>query len=167
MTELHAQPYNIDAIGFYFDSVEDYRAKAAGLTDSYGEPVEEFEIQFIDGDDIDCDLFKAIGVYQNNIGQFFEAVENWDEDEKTRVIIACNECGYKIDRDTQPDDFDLDIYELDTLKELAEQFVDEGLFGEIPENLRNYLDMDAIAYDLGMDYSETRIAGRNLIYRCG
>jgi len=94
-------------------------------------------------------------------------VENWDEDEKTRVIIACNECGYKIDSSTQPDDFDLDIYELDTLKELAEQFVEDGLFGEIPENIINYLDMDAIAYDLGMDYSETRIAGRNLVYRCG
>lgn len=167
MTELYAQPYNIDANGFYFDSVERYQEQAKDLTDSFGQPVEEFEIQFIDGDEIDCDLFEAIGVYQNNIGQFFDAVENWDEDEKTRVIIACNECGYNIDRDTRPDDFDLDIYELDTLKELAEQFVDEGLFGDIPENIRYYLDMDAIARDLGMDYSETRIAGRNLVYRSG
>jgi len=29
-----------------------------------------------------------------------------------------------------------------------------------------YLDYDAIARDLGMDYSETEIAGTQLIYRC-
>lgn len=129
--------------------------------------MEEFEIQFIDGDDMDCKLFDAMGVHQGNIGQFFEAMENWDEDEKTRVIIACGECGYNIDQNTQPDDFDLDIYELDSLKELAEMFVDEGLFGHIPEHIRCYLDMDAIARDIGMNYSETRIAGRNIVYRCG
>jgi len=27
--------------------------------------------------------------------------------------------------------------------------------------------MNAIARDLGMDYSETTVAGRRLIYRCG
>lgn len=52
------------------------------------------------------------------------------------------------------------------LKELAEQFVDEGLFGEIPKAIANYLDYDAIARDLGFDYSEITIAGARLIYRC-
>jgi antirestriction protein len=32
--------------------------------------------------------------------------------------------------------------------------------------LQYYLDYDAIARDLGADYSEIRIAGKNLIYRC-
>ena len=112
-------------------------------------------------DEIDRELFDAIGV------QFSEAVENWDEDEKIRIIIACRECGYKFDHNTQPNSFDVDFYEMDSIKELAEQFIDEGLFGEIPENVLWYLDMDLIARDLGMDYRETRIAGRNLVYRCG
>jgi antirestriction protein len=51
------------------------------------------------------------------------------------------------------------------LRELAEQFVDEGLFGDIPERLQSYLDYDAIARDLGFDYTETEIAGQRLIYR--
>ena len=110
---------------------------------------------------IDSELFDAIGI------QFFTAVENWEEEEKIRIIIACRECGYKFDHKTQPDDFDLDIYEMETLKELAEQFVDEGLFGEIPENIRFYLDLDLIARDLGMEYRAIRVAGRNLVYRCG
>jgi len=48
---LYAQPYNINATGFYFTSPEEYEQKAEGLTDRYGCPVEEFEIQLIDGDD--------------------------------------------------------------------------------------------------------------------
>lgn len=54
---------------------------------------------------------------------------------------------------------------MDSMKELAHQFVDEGLFGDIPEHLANYIDMDAIAYDLSMDYTETEVAGERLIYR--
>lgn len=53
------------------------------------------------------------------------------------------------------------------MRELAERFIDDGLFGEIPEHLVNYIDMDAIAYDLAMDYAETEIAGQHLIYRIG
>ena len=56
---------------------------------------------------------------------------------------------------------------MDSLRELAEHFVDEGLFGEIPENIKNHLDYDSIARDLSVDYTETVIGGTSLIYRCG
>ncbi|MDQ0421950.1 antirestriction protein [Peteryoungia aggregata LMG 23059] len=52
------------------------------------------------------------------------------------------------------------------MKALAERFVDDGLFGEIPDHLAHYIDYDAIARDLSMDYTETEIAGERLIYRC-
>jgi hypothetical protein len=166
MTELYAQPYDISAKGFFFSSLESYNRKAAKLRNSYGQPVEEFEIQFIDGEEIDCALFSALGIHQGNIGPFFAAVETWEDDEKTRIIIAVGECDYSFDLETgSPDEFELDIYELDSLKDLAEQFVDDGLFGDIPDNIRHYLDMDAIARDLGMDYSETTVAGRRIVYR--
>jgi hypothetical protein len=48
-------------------------------------------------------------------------------------------------------------------KRIAVQFVDEGLFGNIPDHLQNYIDYDAMARDLSMD----DVAGTNLIYRCG
>ena len=60
MAQLHAQPYDISANGFYFETAEEYAAKANALRNDYGDPVEEFEIQFIDGEGIDCDLAKAI-----------------------------------------------------------------------------------------------------------
>lgn len=169
MTQLHAQPYDISANGFYFESLEEYQKKASSNRNDYGDEVEEYEIQFIDGDDLDCELFKALGVHQGDIETYFSACDDWDDwddEQKTKVIIAVGEAGYSFNSKTDdPDGFDIDLYEMDSLKELAEQFVEEGLFGEIPENIRFYLDMDAIARDLGMDYSETRLNGTNYIYR--
>ncbi|MDY0029894.1 MAG: antirestriction protein ArdA [Pseudobdellovibrionaceae bacterium] len=167
MTTLFAQPYDISANGFYFENAEDYQEKTSKLLNRYGEPVEEFEIQFIDGEGIDCDLFKAISISQCTCEKFLDIVEEWTEDDKIKIIIAVGEVGYNFDlnKDT-PNQFDIELYQINSLKELAEQFVEEGLFGDIPERLRNYLDYDAIACDLGMDYSEIRIDGTNYIYRC-
>lgn len=165
-TLLHAQPYDISANGFYFRSVEEYEQKSSNHKNDYGDEVEEYEIQFIDGDDLDCDLFKALNVHQGNFNHYLTACEDWADDQKIKVIIAVREAGYNFDPETDaPYDFDIELYELDTLRDLAEQFIDEGMFGEIPQNIQFYLDYDAIARDLGMDYTETRLNGTNYIYR--
>ncbi len=59
------------------------------------------------------------------------------------------------------DSYDVDIYDYrdnksftDTFELLASDFVDEGLFGEIPKALEFYIDYSAIARDLRMDYTE-------------
>lgn len=167
MTTLYAQPYDISATGFYFDTIEEYEQKAARNRNDYGQPIEEYEIQFIDGERIDAALFDALKVHQGNFNSFLDASDSWDEYQKRKVIIAVGEAGYSFDlKSGDPDDLEVDIYELSSLKELAETFVDEGLFGKIPENLVNYLDYEAIARDLGMDYSEAEVAGTHLVYRC-
>ena len=130
--------------------------------------MEEFEIQFIDGPDIDASLAEAIGLHQGTLTAFFEKVEEWDDQQKICVILAVGECGYAFDWSrSQAEDFDIDIYEVDSLRELADQFVEEGLFGDIPERLQFYIDYDAIARDLAIDYTEACIAGARLVYRCG
>ncbi len=167
MTTLYATPYDISANGFYFETVEEYTKKVSKLRNSSGWPVEEFELQFIDGESIDAKLFEALGVHQGNFPAFLEAANDWSEDDKIKVIIAVGEAGYSFALGTDdPDKFDVDLYELDSMRELAKQFVEEGLFGEIPEKIQHYLDYDAIARDLSMDYSEITIAGTHYIYRC-
>ncbi len=99
--------------------------------------------------------------------RYFEIVDGWEDWEKRLVILAVGECGYQFDDDTSPTDFDIEICEVDSMRELAEQFVGEGLYGDIPENLKFYINYDAIARDLAIDYSETVIAGSRIIYRCG
>ena len=83
---LHAQPYDISATGFYFTSAEGYEDKAKNLTNAFGDPVEEFEIQFIDGEQMDCELAKAIGINQTNFADFFECAEAWEDWQKINVI---------------------------------------------------------------------------------
>jgi len=168
MTQLFAQPYDISASGFYFETAEEYAAKVAIVKNDYGQPVEEFEIQFIDGEDIDSALANAWEINQANFTAFLDAIDEWKEGRKIYYIIAVGECGYPhFDVADNPDDVEIDIFEIRDLKELAEQFVDEGLFGDIPERLEFYIDYDAIARDLAVEYSETNVAGQRLIYRCG
>ena len=59
MTTLFARAYDILATGFYFETYEQYIAAAEKAVNDYGQRVEEFEIQFIDGEDIDCELAKS------------------------------------------------------------------------------------------------------------
>jgi Antirestriction protein (ArdA) len=166
MTLLHAQPYDLDAQGFYFESAEDYAAQVRNLRNRWNEPVEEFEIQFIDGDGIDAELFHALRVSQGDVEPFFEALTEWTYDDKTRVIIAVGEVGtpFSLGKD-DPVDLDIDLYEVESLRELAVQLVEEGLFGEIPDAISCYLDYDAIARDLAMDYGSVAIDGRRYAYR--
>jgi hypothetical protein len=165
---FHAQPYDRDASGFFFSDGEEYQAKMKQCRNRYGQPVEEFEIQFVDGDDMACQLFYALRINQATIIPFIEKVDEWTTDDKIRLFIAVDECGYSFDIETdQPDDFDVDIYEGTTLNDLAHQFVDEGLFGDIPDHLAHYIDYEAIARDLRADYSETYIGKTHCVYRCG
>lgn len=166
MPQLHAQPYDLSATGFYFDDLDEFKAKMKDTRNDFGEPVEEFEIQFIDGDHIDCDLAKAWGINQANIGPYFDAAANWDERDKIKFIIAVGEGGYSYDPETViPDDYDVEIHHCRSMKDLAEEFVADGVMGDIPDHLAYYIDYDAIARDLAVDYTETEIAGDNLIYR--
>ena len=163
---LFAQPYDLAANGFYFSSADEFWEKAAGLRNDYGQKVEEFEIQFIEGEAVDAAFAETWGLSQGTLARFFELAEEWDEQEKQRFTIAVSEVGYSFDQDTvEPEDFEIDIYHLGSLKELAAEFIAEGLFGEIPDHLANYIDIEAIARDLSFDYTETEIAGTRLIYR--
>jgi len=162
---LHAQPYDITVSGFYFRTADEFDEKLSKMTNGFGDPVEEFEIQFIDGEQIDCELAKAIDLNQGNFRDYLTCAGEWEDWQKNLVIIAVGECGYDFDAQVDPDHHGIDVYYVGSMKELAEQFVEEGLYGEIPENLQLYIDYDAVARDLGMDYSETVVAGENLIYR--
>ena len=167
MTTFHAHAYDISATGFYFEDAETYKAKIDSIVNDYGDEVEEFEIQFIDGSSLDCALVEALGIHQGNALNIIEVLDDWDDAQKLNVIIAVGECGYSFDFKTNnPDDFEVDIYHDMDMKDLAQSFVDDGLFGDIPANTINYLDMDAIARDLSCDYSETTIAGERYVYRC-
>jgi hypothetical protein len=53
------------------------------------------------------------------------------------------------------------------MQEPTEQFVDEGLFDGIPDHLAADIELDEIARDLAVNFTETEIANERLIYRIG
>ena len=166
-TILYAQPYDTSTEGFYFRSEKEYNDTYPTIKNNCSTQVEKFEIQFIDGESIDAQLAEALQLNQGNAFRFIGLVEEWDDHQKTKYIIAVGECSYTFDLDKDDiDDLEVDIYSDMTMQDLAIEFIDEGLFGEIPQPIANYIDYSAIARDLSIDYFETTIAGENVIYRC-
>lgn len=147
MTTLHAQPYDLDAHGFYFTSAEDYETKAAKAVNIYGLPVEEFEIQFIDGDDADAKLFDVCGIDQTNLETWFDRVEYLDERDKVALFYLMD-CNISQDLDDALDDLkDVQLFN-GRLLEAATEIFDEIHLDSIPEKLRGYIDYEAYANDL-------------------
>ncbi|WP_019959571.1 antirestriction protein ArdA [Woodsholea maritima] len=163
MTNIyHATPYDISATGFYFSTYEDYLEKFASHRNEYGDPVEEYEIQFIDGDNYE--VFSAIGVNQANLKLWFEAFEALDEDDAVKVIYLADHLGCTTDEVLGHLD-DVYLFKGAAL-EYAERYIeDTGLLSEIPEHLRYYFDTEAFARDmvLGGDITEVEIMGQKWV----
>lgn len=66
-----------------------------------------------------------------------------------RVAYICNQ-GYSLS-DARGRYEDVIFYEGATLRDVAEQLVDDGCFGDIPDTIASYIDYDAIARDLRYD----------------
>ena len=164
---LYAQPYDLDAQGFYFDSFEDFETKYNKNCNVYGQPVEEYMFDFIDGSAIDCDLFKAVkGGY--NLKAFFMVANTWEDYEKIPLIIAYEEniTSEPFNEEVTSDMFqDIDIYYDMSFEDLAWDFIDNGLFGDIPENVKQWLDIEKMALSLSYDYNEISVGNNSIIYR--
>jgi len=163
MLSLHAQSYSVcPSAGFYFTSVDDYTANAEALKESHS--LEEFAIQFIDGDDFACSLASAMKIDQGSIASFFEtleALEHAEEHEKAAFLYLVEDLGY----DPEPA---LETYEDVMLSEekpedLAHGYAEDcmGLEGFALQ----YFNAEAFARDclLGGDWAETKVGGKDYV----
>lgn len=161
-TTLFAQPYNLDAQGFYFHSTEEFETQSENLRDRFGCPVEEFEIQFIDGEG--ADLFEACGINRSNLFMWFDEIEVLDEHEKISLYFLAGILGYSLDSAMNKID-EVSIFHGDA-QEAAEELFDDCYAHAIPENLRFYFDIEKFARDLeiGGDFNEFEYD--NTTYTC-
>lgn len=158
LTTLFAQPYNRDAQGFYFHDAEEFETKSENLLDRFGCPVEEFEIQFIDGDD--AALFESCGIDQCNLATWFDEIEVLDDHEKIALYLLTGELGYSLDDAINKID-EVSIFHGDA-QEAAEELFDDCYAHAIPDNLRCYFDIEKFARDLeiGGDFNEFQYGNR-------
>ena len=150
----HATPYDISASGFYFTDYESYQAQAAKHTNDFGQPVEEYEIQFIDGDSDDCELFQTLEVTQATLKQWLEKVEGmyWGE-ELIKVLYLTKEREARLADLTNHDLDHISLYE-GSLEDYAEQYLeDSGLFAAVEKAGLNprYVDVAALARDMEIE----------------
>ncbi|MEQ9087087.1 MAG: antirestriction protein ArdA [Pontimonas sp.] len=158
----HATPYDISATGFYFTNLEDYQAKAATHRNDYGQPVEEYEIQYIDGEA--APLFNALEVNQVTLALWFEQFEDLDGEDAVKAIYLADDRGYAMAE--IPDRLEDVILFEGNARAYAEEYLEStGLLDQMPENLRFYFDVDAFARDLqlGGDITEIDIDGTTYV----
>ena len=158
MTILHASPFNPDARGFNFQSVEEFTQKAEALRDRYGNPVEEFELLYIDGQD--SQLFEACRIDQTNLTRWFDQVESLlDDGEKAQLFYLVDCLGYGLSDALEKRD-DVALFD-GPLIDAASQLFDDVYLSEIPEAVRPYIDYEAFARDcrLGGDMCEFEFGG--------
>jgi hypothetical protein len=67
--QFRATPYDISATGFYFETAEEFAEKSASHKNEHEEPVEEYEIQFIDGESYEAAICEALGMNQANVAR--------------------------------------------------------------------------------------------------
>jgi len=157
MCILYANPYNIDAKGFYFTSAGEFERKAEDLTDLHGSPVEEFEFDYIEGDN--GALFRACGVNQCNLFEWFEDVESLNGQQKAALyyLTDCNGYGLGEGLEMIPE---VCLYE-GPLLDAATELFDDCYLSEVPQAIQNYIDYQAFASDcrLGGDMYEFEFGG--------
>jgi antirestriction protein len=147
MAKFYANPYDSSARGFYFESPE---AFDAGVRASR---VEEFEIDFIDGDDTETALAKAVPPSQGDIEAWYNLLDEVESDSQLLLqIVGFAECSHRLDgvSDFEANRRYIEDVSIDegTLEELAERFVEEGT---ISLTEWDYFDIGSFANDLRYD----------------
>ena len=162
MTTLYANPYNLDAACFYFENADEFTEKAQNLIDRYSNLVEEFEIDFIDGDD--AALFNACGINQANLNIWFDDIEALDEHEKINLFYFLSVTGYTLSQAL--DKVDEPSITQSSLRDAAEELFDECWLHSVPESIRYYIDYGKFARDCEMGGDLVEFEYNNQIYTC-
>lgn len=163
--KFYANPYNIGAIGFYFESNDEFLEKAAALRDSCGNVVEEFEIEVMDGSPEEIQLVNATGLNQCNLKDVIEYIDESNESEwpalfyllDNAIVRNLDEAKEKID--------DVCLTE-SSLIDAATELFDDCWGSAIPDNIKIYIDYEKFARDceIGGDMTEFRFGGKT--YTC-
>lgn len=162
--KFYSNPYNTSVDGFYFESFEEFEEKLSNLKDDFGIPVEEVEIEAIDGDLEEMELFEVAEVNPATIEDFIEFIETSDGKSWPAVYYLVSYRRLGLDEAIRSAR-DYSIIK-STLLDAASEMFDECYGYSIPEELRIYIDYEKFAADLeyGGDMVEFEFGGKT--YTC-
>ena len=132
------------------------------LAESTGEDVDEMEV-FIN--DFETEI-NGLEISENtdisDLNDIAEQLESLDEYDLEKLEAILEADGGSLENALDNID-DYIYYSNMSLEDVASEMIDEGVFGDIPDSIINYIDTSAIARDLGYDgYTETE---NGVIYR--
>lgn len=163
--KFYANPYNTSAAGFYFESIEELEVKSAALKDEFGLPVEELEIDAIDGTREEMELFEMAEVTQSDIAEFIEFIEDSDEETWPAVYFLLERYTlYTLEAAISRAE-ECNVVQ-SSLLDAASNLFDECYGYSIPEELSIYIDYEKFAADIeyGGDMVEFEFGGKT--YTC-
>lgn len=132
------------------DKIDAILAHGTEICEDQNYPHEEYAIH-------DYEDSEAVGGSVSEYSSPFDLLEKFNEfislEEHDQIKLAAAKEAFGANYVKIENLDEIDMYECD-IEELAEQFVEEGLFGEISPSIINYIDYKAIARDLACDYTE-------------
>lgn len=159
MTELFANPYDTSVTGFHFTSNEEYQDKSSKLINDYGHPIEEFEIEFIEGDL--SELFSVCNITQCTLDLWFDDIESLTEPEQTEIYYRCDQLGEATQQALNNINSDGYIFSGSALDYALEYINDLGIIDCIPESIQRYFNHEAYARDLELNGCITEFSYNN------
>lgn len=105
---------------------------------------EEVEIQFIDGECGLSKLVSAAGIDQSTVALWFEELDDLDTLEIDQICFLLD-CGHDLEDALTRYEY-VNIFH-GSAADYAQELIEETT--DIPENLRYYIDYEAIARDMG------------------
>ena len=146
MNLLFANPYNHSVNGFFFTSYDEYQKNLSNLTDSFNQPVEEVEIEWIDGDH--AQLFEACKISQATLSLWFEEIEYLDISEQVEIYYRCRILGQDVEKALSSLDTDGTIFGSSLIDYARNYVFESGILDKLPEAMRCYFDYELMARDL-------------------
>jgi hypothetical protein len=153
-TMFRALVANDGISGFSFSTIDEFHEEMSFLQ-GRGFPVNlKLEIKCHARDLIDQELASCFDLNQTNIEAFLDALDEWDEEDKIKVIIAITGSIriFNLGHDT-PADTGVTVVGSVNFQDLAEELVHQGAVpGLSPEISPAYFDWDCLIRDISMDH---------------
>jgi len=89
------------------------------------------------------------------LNEFTQKLEDMDDYDQHKLLYLINHSGHERKEALESYE-DVEFYQGQSLEDLAGDFVDEGLYGDVPDKIKPYIDYEKLGKDLGFDgYNET------------
>ena len=156
---FYANPYDPTKIGFNFTTFEAYQTEYDHRHALFG--TVEYELQAIDGKQIDMELFAGFHISQANLSEWFEEICHLTNEEKVGLWFLIRWCGYGLIPALELVLDGMTIFH-STKGDWAKEALDEsGFFHGVPDHIRADFDTAKWIHDCECEGSlrEFRFAG--------